>query len=250
MGFKRKQIIITDDDRVFLMQMCLLMRKMGLNVVPAEDGAEVLKLVKMQMPDLIMLDVHMSMIDGVKTLQYLVEDRETSEIPVVIVSSDRSTETVEKCRQLGAYAFLQKPVDIRSLHETLQDCLFMGERRSRKYLRVPFNGNVTLKSAGQSEVFTGETISERGVYLISPAPMPVGTGVEVQMKLDDSSRVNLKGNVIYHKGMFGGSFDSPPGMAIEFTDNEQAKLDRLSGFVRDLLTREIKGYGRDSIVLS
>ena len=121
MGFRKKKRLITDDDRVFLMQMGMLMRKMGLNVTPAEDGSELLKLVKLQRPDLIMLDVHMSILDGVKTLKYLMEDKETAEIPVVIVSSDRKSETVEQCRLLGAYAFLQKPVGIRNLHEILQD---------------------------------------------------------------------------------------------------------------------------------
>ena len=250
MGFRKKKILITDDDRIFLMQMCLLMRKMGLSVIPAEDGSEVLKLVKLQRPDLIMLDIHMSMIDGVKTLRYLVDDKETSEIPVVIVSSDRNLEIVEQCRVLGAYAFLKKPVDIRNLHETLQDCLFMGARRNRKYLRSPYSGYVTLKADGTQQRYAAETISERGIYLISPEPLPVGSGVEIEIDLDDGKPVSLEGGVIYHKGMFGGGFDSPPGMAIEFLDKDQAKLERLTGFVSGILTREIANYGRDSIVIS
>jgi CheY-like chemotaxis protein len=250
MGFTKKKILITDDDRTFLLQMCLLMRKMGLNVIPAEDGTEVLKLVKIQRPDLIMLDIHMSVLDGVKTLKYLLEDRETSGIPVAIVSSDRNSEAVERCRVLGAYAFLQKPVDIRSLHETLQDCLFMGQGFSRKYLRAPYSGEIKIHNQGSGSNYIGETLSERGVYVITPDPMPVGTVVDLAMALEGGDSISMRGNVIYHKGMFGGSFDSPPGMAIEFAGNEKEKQGRLTDFVRGLLTREAVGYGKDSIVFS
>jgi CheY-like chemotaxis protein len=250
MGFTKKRVLITDDDRVFLMQMCMLLRKMGLNVTPAEDGSEVLKLVKIQRPDLIMLDVHMSVLDGVKTLRYLVEDKETADIPVVIISSDRKSETVEQCRLLGAYAFLQKPVDIRNLHDTLQDCLFMWQGFSRKYLRVPFSDEVPVIVNGKRSMYTAETLSERGAFLITPEPASVGTAMELTLALDEGTTITLMGDVIYHKGMFGGSFDSPPGMAVEFVYKDSEDMQKLSAFVRGRLTREIQGYGEDSIVFS
>jgi len=246
MGFKKKRVLVTDNDHVFLMQMCMLMRKMGLKVTPAEDGSEVLKLVKLQRPDLIMLDVHKSTQDGVRTLKYLLEDKETASIPAVIVSTGMDGETIEACRGLGANAFLSKPVDILELHGVLQDCLFAGERFRRKYLRTPYHSEVTLVSSGARHVYAAETLSERGVYLVTQEPLPVGTALELSVPLNDGNAVSLKGNIIYHRGVYEEQGGAQSGMAIEFVDTGNDGLETLSGFIRDLMTRDIRSYQEDS----
>lgn len=247
--FKKKRVLTTDSDQVFLMQMCMLMRKMGLKVTPAEDGSEVLKLVKLQRPDLIMLDVHRSTQGGVKTLRHLLEDKETANIPVVIVSSDMKGETIETCRALGANAFLSKPVDIWELHGVLQDCLFAGERFRRKYLRTPYHGEVTLVSNESTYSIPAETLSEKGIYLVTPEPLPVGTALELSVPLNDGNALSLKGNIIYHRDVYEEQGDTPSGMAIEFVDNDEERHKVISAFIKDLMTRDIRSYQEDSFAL-
>ena len=71
MDFRKKRIIVTDDDQLFLIQLCGLLNKMGLNAIPAENGLEVIKLVNIMMPDLILLDIVMPYLDGHETINYL-----------------------------------------------------------------------------------------------------------------------------------------------------------------------------------
>lgn len=246
MGFKKKRVLITDDDQVFLRQMCMLMERMGLDVVPADEGDELLKLVMLQRPDLVMLDIHMTMSDGLMTLRYLGEDTSTSDIPVVIVSSEMKGDTIEACRELGANAFLSKPVDIWQLHGVLQDSLFAGERFRRKYLRTPYHSEVKLVSNGATHTFAAETISERGIYLVTTEPMPVGMTMELTVPLNDGNALGLKGNVIYHKSTRGEKRGVSTGMAVEFVDNDKDKLVQLSAMIKDMMTGDIRAYQEDS----
>ncbi len=59
-----KKILIADDNQTFLMYMGILLKRMGFTVIPAEDGLEVLKLLKIVEPDVIMLDIRLGTMDG------------------------------------------------------------------------------------------------------------------------------------------------------------------------------------------
>ena len=248
MGLRRKRLIITDDDQIFLMQMCGLLMKMGLSVIPADNGAELLKLVSLQRPDMIILDINMPLLDGPKTLRFLKEDAATADIPVLVVSSDNSKKTVDEVLGLGAHGFLGKPVDLRRLHALMEETLFARENRLRNYIRTSYSGMVTLRHEGSTRTYPTETISEKGVFLITPSPLPVGTGVEVTLSLGDKSSVALMGSVIYHQGMAGFADADTHGMAIEFTQGSEEDFRSLSGFVKGLLIRDVEKYKKGSFI--
>ncbi len=242
MGFKKKKILVTDDSHAFLMYISILLSKMGFNVIPAEDGLEALKLVKLMPPDLIMLDIRMSMLDGVKTLKRLKEDPVTSDIPVVIVSADSRKKTVEQCRLAGCSAYMVKPVDIGRLNEVLQDCLFAPMDRRRKHLRVQYDAEVEIKThKGKTGRYFGVTLSEGGIFIRTNDPFAVGSKVEVTLALKEKP-VAFKGFVIYTKGLFGDFYKTPPGMAIEFIGARGEKFGALSRYVREQVGKDILDY--------
>ena len=248
MEFQKKRVLITDGNQAFLMQMCVLMRKMGFKVTPAEDGLEALKLLNLQSVNIVLMDMHISMRDGMKTLKYLKGNKETSNIPVVIISSDDRTETIKKSLENGADAFLSKPVDVNKLNHTLQECLFGASRTKRKYLRIPFNGKVTLNHKDRITEIAGETLSERGIYLMTHEPSPVGAYVEVAFRLGDGTPINQKGTVIYHTGLFESDAEMAPGMAIEFIDDNEEQFMAINSFIKNELTEDISIYKDDSFI--
>jgi len=73
-----KKIILADDNRTFLMYIGLLLKRFGFKVIPAENGLEVLKLVKLIESDVVMLDVHMQMLDGLSVLRHIKGDKRVS----------------------------------------------------------------------------------------------------------------------------------------------------------------------------
>jgi two-component system, OmpR family, response regulator CpxR len=112
------KILLVDDEREFVQTLSerLLMRDMGSAV--AYDGESALSLVKEDEPEVMILDLKMPGIDGIEVLRRVKETN--PEIEVIILTGHGSEEDRKVCMELGAFAYLQKPVDIDKLSETLK----------------------------------------------------------------------------------------------------------------------------------
>ena len=81
-------------------------------VMDATSGAEAIKLAKEEHPDLILLDVQMPEMNGFETLEVLIADEQTKDIPVIFLSARyRDPDRIAKGLELGAFDYLTKPVD-------------------------------------------------------------------------------------------------------------------------------------------
>jgi CheY-like chemotaxis protein len=234
-----KKIIIADDNKTFLMYLGLLLKRLEFQVMPAENGFEVLRLARLAEADVILLDIHMTGLDGFAVLRHIKEDAETSHIPVIMLSADASAETGEKCRQLGCFDYLKKPMRVNELHDSLQRCFFSEKGTNRKHLRVSFNKKVILTHKGTAYELYTETLSEGGIYVRKENPFPVGSEVVVQCSLGERGSVRMKGNVIYTKKLFGDFLTLPPGMAIAFNGLSPEEGKALKGYIEDLMAKDI-----------
>jgi CheY-like chemotaxis protein len=239
-----KKIILADDNRTFLMYLGLLLKRFGFKVIPAENGLEVLKLVKLVESDVVMLDVHMQMLDGFSVLRHIKGDKRVAHTPVIMVSSDSSRETIEKCKSNGCFDYLLKPIKIDKLHSSLQLCFFSHMGTNRKNMRTCFNKKVFVDCAGQAYELFSETLSEGGVYLRKEDPFPVGTEVAVMLQLQNGQQLTLMGEVIYIKKLFGDFLTLPPGMAIQFRNISEDDSRLLKGHIENLIAEDIlEGQG-------
>ncbi len=239
MEFEKKKVIIADDSHVYLMYMGIVLKRMGFMVIAAQNGPEVLNLVKLVEPDLVMLNAIMDGMEGREVLSSIKNDKQTSQIPVIMVSQDASAETIRRCTELGCAAYLSKPVKIDRLHEVLQEHVFSSMGTKRKHLRVPFRGKVRVTCNGASFELYGETIGEGGMYIRKKDPLSVGSSVELTLPLGDGDPIRLRGVVVYVKGLFTSVFKYPPGMAIEFKGISSAETERLRSKVEKTLAQDI-----------
>ena len=108
----------------------LLMTQMGLTelvpppvVVATHDGSEALDFLHRRgefrrgphgLPHLILLDLKMPRIDGLEVLRQIKSDPELKRIPTIMFTSSREDEDVSRCYQLGANAYVVKPVDFQA----------------------------------------------------------------------------------------------------------------------------------------
>jgi CheY-like chemotaxis protein len=242
-----KRIIIADDNQTFLMYLGLLLKRLEFKVMPAESGLEVLRLLKLSRADLVILDVHMKVMDGPTTLRYIKEDPQTAPLPVIMVSYDTGSEIVDKCRELGCFDYLAKPLKVDDLHESLQRCFFGRKGTSRRFLRVPFKGKVALLHNGSEYALYTETLSEGGMYVIKEEPLPAGAEVAVKCDLGERGKVRAKGRVIYTKKLFGDFMTLPPGMAIKFDDITEDDAGILKFFIQDIMAGEIFDGGNNGL---
>jgi len=115
---KPSRVLLVDDEREFVQTLSerLEMRDVGSAV--AYDGESALKMVEDDEPEVIILDLRMPGIDGIEVLRRV--KRSHPHIEVIILTGHGSDTDRARCLELGAFAYLQKPVDIEALSETLR----------------------------------------------------------------------------------------------------------------------------------
>ena len=112
------KLLLVDDEREFAQTLSerLLMRDMGSAV--AYDGESALELIRDDDPEVIIVDLKMPGIDGLEILRRVKETR--PDIEVIILTGHGNEQDRQLCMDLGAFAYLQKPLDINVLSETIQ----------------------------------------------------------------------------------------------------------------------------------
>jgi two-component system response regulator CpxR len=112
------KVLLVDDEREFVQTLSerLSMRDMGSAV--AYDGESALELIREDEPEVMILDLRMPGIDGIEVLRKVKETQ--PQIEVIILTGHGSEADKEVCMNLGAFAYLHKPVDIDLLSETIK----------------------------------------------------------------------------------------------------------------------------------
>jgi signal transduction histidine kinase/ligand-binding sensor domain-containing protein/DNA-binding NarL/FixJ family response regulator len=111
----RKKVLIVDDvpqNRIMLMDALV---PLGFEVLDAENGQECLDLLGSVVPDLIVMDVMMPVLDGLEATRRIRRQPPLAGLPIIVVTASATREEEAKCLAAGANAFLAKPIE----HETL-----------------------------------------------------------------------------------------------------------------------------------
>jgi uncharacterized protein (TIGR02266 family) len=245
---RKKSILIADDSETFVMYLSLLLKRLGFDVIPAENGEDALKLIKVTEPNLVMLDINMPVMDGITALRLIKGDKRTTEIPVIMVTTDAKKETVEECKRLGCSGYITKPIQISRIHEVLQECLYVPMGFKRKHVRTSYNKKVSVNYNGKTYELYAENLSEGGIYITSRDPFPVGSGVTVTLYLDKGKVLSVDASIIYIKGVYGDLFKSPPGMALEFKNLSNEDSTTLRNYVQKLLAGDILDSQEESVI--
>ena len=117
------QVLIVDDSPTEAHVLKGMLEKNGFETEIAESGIEGIERAKAFKPDLVLMDVVMPGLNGFQATRQLTKDPETSEIPVIIVTTkDQETDRVWGLRQ-GARDFLTKPVSEQRLLEKVNAVL-------------------------------------------------------------------------------------------------------------------------------
>ncbi len=103
-------LLIVDDEEGIRETLSGIFEDEGYNVTAVASGEEALGVLREQSPDLVLLDVWLSGIDGIEILQ---EIKKTSpNLPVVMISGHGNIELAVKATRMGAYEFLEKPLSL------------------------------------------------------------------------------------------------------------------------------------------
>lgn len=113
------KVLLVDDEREFVQTLSerLQMRDMGTAVV--FDGKEALSALEEEEPEVMVLDLKMPGIDGLEVLRRV--KTEHPNVEVIVLTGHGSKEIERTCLEMGACAYLEKPVDMEVLTQTMKD---------------------------------------------------------------------------------------------------------------------------------
>ena len=103
-----KTILFVEDEPVLQKTFGEILKQEGYEVISALDGEIGLRLAKEKKPELILLDLILPKIHGFDVLKKLKEDKETQEIPVIVLTNLEGIGDVDKALELGATTYLVK----------------------------------------------------------------------------------------------------------------------------------------------
>jgi CheY-like chemotaxis protein/two-component sensor histidine kinase len=114
---KKGTILYIEDNisNIELFEQILFAQRSGIRLISSMNGKSALALAKGNSPDLIFLDLNLPDVHGSEILAQLAADKETSRIPVVILSADVLSGQVDRLLKAGARECLSKPLDILKL---------------------------------------------------------------------------------------------------------------------------------------
>jgi nitrogen-specific signal transduction histidine kinase/ActR/RegA family two-component response regulator len=116
-----ERILIVDDEEAVLKICEEMLVRNGYTVITAKNGEEGIVKYSQYFPDLVLLDIGMPGIGGIKSLKEMIEVDEQAKI--IVMSGYSENRNIEEARKLGAKAFLQKPYHITKLLNTVRDVL-------------------------------------------------------------------------------------------------------------------------------
>jgi sigma-B regulation protein RsbU (phosphoserine phosphatase) len=105
------RVLIVDDEDDIRTILGVTLRRAGYAVTPAADGAEALASLAAELPDLVVLDIMMPVMDGMATLRRIREDARTRELPVILLTAKGQLVDRMAGFEMGADDYVAKPFE-------------------------------------------------------------------------------------------------------------------------------------------
>ena len=113
---KDKVVLIVDDDDRNTFALRSYLETLDMKIAIAENGEQTISILHNNTkPDIILLDMMMPVMDGYETLAILKQDNSLKLIPVIAVTARTMKGDREKCLEAGAWDYISKPIDMKSL---------------------------------------------------------------------------------------------------------------------------------------
>ncbi|MFZ4717802.1 MAG: PAS domain S-box protein [Ilumatobacteraceae bacterium] len=125
----RVVLYVEDNPANAMLMRSIVERREGVELREASTGESALGWALADVPDLVLLDLHLPDIPGEEVLRRLRTDQRTATVPVVVISADAAQDVRGRLGALGADAFIPKPVDLGEVLSWIDDPL-QGRRAS------------------------------------------------------------------------------------------------------------------------
>lgn len=116
-------LVVEDSPTMRQLIVFALSRIKTLKVVEADDGVDALKKLSQQHFDILITDINMPMMDGLKLVSMVRKDEVHKEIPIVIITTEGAQEDRQRALSLGANAYITKPIQAPQVISKVKELL-------------------------------------------------------------------------------------------------------------------------------
>ena len=117
------KILLVEDNEMNRDMLTRRLQRKGYEVVIAVDGEKAVRMAQLQMPDLILMDIRLPVMDGWEAMQRIKTMPETQSIPIIALTAHAMAGDMEKCVEAGCDDYDTKPIDLPRLLEKMQALL-------------------------------------------------------------------------------------------------------------------------------
>jgi CheY-like chemotaxis protein len=127
----RTLLYVEDNPANLMLVEDLISRRPDIRLVSAREGLEGIRLAQALIPDMILMDINLPGINGIRALEMLAEGRSTAHIPVVALSANAMPRDIEKGLEAGFFRYLTKPIKVGEFMDTLDVTLEFAELQAK-----------------------------------------------------------------------------------------------------------------------
>ncbi len=155
---KDKLILVVDDEPRMRKFIRMNLEVEGCEIIEAQDGLEALERIRTRLPDLVVLDVAMPNLDGFETLRRV---RETSSVPVIMLTVRADEEDRVRGLELGADDYIGKPFSPRELVSRMKAVLRRTAGESEQTEIVKVDDDLQIDFRAREVIARGQKIKLR-----------------------------------------------------------------------------------------
>ena len=123
------KVLVVDDNEVNLKVASSLVARLGHAVEVARDGRQALAAIASASPDVVLMDCHMPVLDGLEATRRLRLEPRFFRLPVIALTADVMSAQIKTCLDAGCDAHVAKPIDLRNLLSVMDRCVARGGAR-------------------------------------------------------------------------------------------------------------------------
>ena len=155
-------------------------------IYEAENGEVGFEIAKKTMPNIVICDILMPVMDGIAFCKAMKEHQETSHIPIIILTAKSSQESEVQSLQLGVDEYLRKPFSFELLQLKLSNIV-----KRREQMRKRFNRDITLQPNEVTVTTMDEKFLSQAIQIVEKHMMNTDFNVEMMVSEMGLSRSNL-----------------------------------------------------------
>jgi CheY-like chemotaxis protein len=113
-------VLVVEDNEMNMQLVEYLLEEGGFQILKASSGEEALKLTNENVPDLILMDIHLPGMDGLSVVKRMKESDRTSRIPILALTAHAMRGDRDRFLQAGCDGYISKPIDVKTFVPSIQ----------------------------------------------------------------------------------------------------------------------------------